>query len=335
MSDKSQFEMLDIFGNRSRSGYEELVSYGPAWWTEYREMNANFIFAGWTIDLMALWLEKLVNNQFVRRCDEKSLAEFESILRIYLDGSESIIERKRTVGSYWSGTGKLSGTAIKELVKMYTGGESEVWWVGDELNIRIKSNEDVAYSVFRLINILERRMPSHIPFAIRNVLCSFELQEDFAEKVKYRIPICIRPGCFDGSMKFDGQHKFDNTPAERTQVTLRIVSKNEEPEYNLSEKYAFRTYGIPEEFGVAAERIRVQAIWWDRTETFDGDVQFDGAKSFNQKQPPRVQSLSYSAENRIAEEFTIAIFKASQAVKFDGAAAFDGTYKFNNGKEIV
>ena len=32
---------MEIFYNQERSGYEEIVSYGPSWWTEYREMNAN------------------------------------------------------------------------------------------------------------------------------------------------------------------------------------------------------------------------------------------------------------------------------------------------------
>ena len=31
---------MDVFNNREIPGYEELVSYGPSWWTEYREMDA-------------------------------------------------------------------------------------------------------------------------------------------------------------------------------------------------------------------------------------------------------------------------------------------------------
>ena len=45
-----------------RSGYEEVKSYGPSWWPEYREMNAVYKYAGWTLDLMAHFLEKLIWN---------------------------------------------------------------------------------------------------------------------------------------------------------------------------------------------------------------------------------------------------------------------------------
>ena len=30
---------MEIFNNQQRSGYEEIVSYGPKWWTEFREMQ--------------------------------------------------------------------------------------------------------------------------------------------------------------------------------------------------------------------------------------------------------------------------------------------------------
>lgn len=333
MAEKNQFEMLDIFGNRNRSGYEEIVSYGPHWWTEYREMDANYRFAGWTLDLMALWLEKIINNQFVMRCDEDSLAEFESILRIYPDEHETIQERKRTVASYWSGTGKLSGSTIKSLVNIYTGGTGEVWWVGDELNVRIISDEDVSYSTVRLINILQRRMPAHIPIAIRNVLCSFLLQENFEHRITHRITCCNREGCFDGSMSFDGSFNFDNIPPEGTKLRHRIVSENEEPTFELAEQYRVQTDGLQEDFSETVT-VRIPAIWWE-TGTFSGDQHFDGTASFDQEQPPSLSSLAYRVENEICEEFTMSIYKAAYAAKFDGTAAFDGTYKFNNGRETL
>ena len=38
---------MEVFNNQQRSGYEEIVSYGPKWWAEFREMDANYRFAGW------------------------------------------------------------------------------------------------------------------------------------------------------------------------------------------------------------------------------------------------------------------------------------------------
>lgn len=31
---------MEIFYNSHSPGYEEIVSYGPKWWTEYKEMDA-------------------------------------------------------------------------------------------------------------------------------------------------------------------------------------------------------------------------------------------------------------------------------------------------------
>ena len=68
---------MEIFGNRWRPNYDEIVSYGPRWLTEYREMDANYRYAGWTLDLMACWLERIVNNDFPAYADEETIGMWE------------------------------------------------------------------------------------------------------------------------------------------------------------------------------------------------------------------------------------------------------------------
>ena len=112
---------MEIFNNQQRSGYEEIVSYGPKWWTEFREMDANYRFAGWTLDLMAYWLERVVNNQFPANADERTITTvFEPALRIEPEPDETLEERRKTAAAYWSGTGKLSKTVIQSIIKAYT-----------------------------------------------------------------------------------------------------------------------------------------------------------------------------------------------------------------------
>ena len=74
---------MEIFHNRDRPNYEEVVSYGPKWWTEYREMDANYRFAGWTLDLMAYFLEQTVKNQFPSQADERTIAMFERMRKLW------------------------------------------------------------------------------------------------------------------------------------------------------------------------------------------------------------------------------------------------------------
>ena len=54
-----------IFNNQQRSGYEEILSYSPEYYKQIREMDAIFRFAGYTVDMMAAYLEKLRENQLV------------------------------------------------------------------------------------------------------------------------------------------------------------------------------------------------------------------------------------------------------------------------------
>ena len=155
---------MEIFYNQERSGYEEIVSYGPSWWTEYRELDANYRFAGWTLDLMAHFLEQEVKNQFPSQADEKTIKMFERLLRIEYDSELTLEERRRVVSAYYSGTGHLSRSVILSLVKAYTGHEGEVYWHGPVLRICFSNDSNNLVSIGLLQKILERRMPAHIPY---------------------------------------------------------------------------------------------------------------------------------------------------------------------------
>lgn len=178
---------MNIFHNDSRSGYEEIVSYGPKWLTEYKEMDAVYQYAGWTLDLMASFLEQIIRNQFPGQANEAALRIFEQMLGIEYDPTLSLEERRRVVLAYYSGTGKFSKSEIQALIKMYTGCESDIWWNGSVLQIRVHYNGKSVFSDSKVYQILQRRMPAHIDFLIRNMLCIFELSENFNIKINYKI----------------------------------------------------------------------------------------------------------------------------------------------------
>ena len=67
---------MNIFHNDSRSGYEEIVSYGPKWLTEYKEMDAVYQYAGWTLDLMASFLEQIIRNRFPAQAVRSNIKDF-------------------------------------------------------------------------------------------------------------------------------------------------------------------------------------------------------------------------------------------------------------------
>lgn len=158
---------MEVFFNRQRPGYVEIVSYGPRWWTEYREMDAVYRFAGWTLDLMAYWLERLVNNQFPAMADEHAIEMFEGVLGIDPEPEATLEDRRRTVGVYYSGNSKLSESVIKQLIKSYTGCDSDLWWEGLTLHIEIMRNNDGNILLKHVIELLEDRIPAHIVLALQ------------------------------------------------------------------------------------------------------------------------------------------------------------------------
>ena len=197
---------MEVFNNQQRSGYEEIVSYGPKWWTEFREMDANYRFAGWTLDMMAYWLERVVNNQFPANADERTITTvFEPALGIEPEPDETLEERWKTVAAYWSGTGKLSKTVIQSIIKAYTGCESELWWNGIKLQIRIFCDEDGQFSQRKIHNIISRRYPAHLSFTIRDMICTFVLEEQIIyNRIRHRTQITWWDGILNGSNALDG-----------------------------------------------------------------------------------------------------------------------------------
>lgn len=160
-----------VFNNRDRPNYDQIVDMAPKWLNEYREMNANNQFAGWTLDLMAYFLDMLVLNEFPKYCDEQHLRIYEKIFGVEYEEKESIEERRRTVLAYWSGIGKINKTAIINMVSLYTGADADVSWNNEILYIDFDGTS-IRFSLITMLQkMLRRRIPAHIAYDLR-CLCS-------------------------------------------------------------------------------------------------------------------------------------------------------------------
>ena len=152
-----------VFYNQERSGYEELVSYGPYFYKDILEMDANYQFAGKTLDIMAEGLEAIISNQFIDSADESTILRMERWLGIDTDFTRTLDERKKKVKLVWNGGEKLSGSFIKNLVRSYTGCDDDpavkmtTYLI---INAYISSNKTVYIS--DLEEQLEKMKPAHI-----------------------------------------------------------------------------------------------------------------------------------------------------------------------------
>lgn len=157
---------MEIFCNCMQPNYDQIVSYGPKWWTEYREMDANYRFAGWTLDLMAYWLEKIIQNQFPAIADENTIRILERILGIEYDPDATLEERRKIVAIYYSGTGKLSKSVIQSTVKFYTGCDCDIFWDGTVFRIDVLGEKGPQFINDKILKFIRRRMPAHISYSV-------------------------------------------------------------------------------------------------------------------------------------------------------------------------
>lgn len=326
---------MEIFNNQQRSGYEEIVSYGPKWWTEFREMDANYRFAGWTLDLMAYWLERVVNNQFPANADERTITTvFEPALRIEPEPDETLEERRKTAAAYWSGTGKLSKTVIQSIIKAYTGCESELWWNGVKLQIRIFCDEDGQFSQRKIHNIISRRYPEHLSFTIRDMICTFVLKEQIIyNRIRHRTQITWWDGILNGSNALDGSINLNHWYPMETFIGHRLFIGNQE---------AFETkqcISLPDM--INAEKAdfrgtqRVIMGWRDGNKILDGNCLLDGTLLLDAGEPPYLQTVRIRAPVKHEEEVEVTMVIPSRAARLDGTCRLDGSVKLNSGREIL
>ena len=158
---------MEIFRNTPTPYYDQLVSMGPAWLAEFKEMDANYRYAAWTLELGAHFLDQFVKNEFPEYCDEATLKMYEILLNVEYEREVTLEERRRTVSAFWSGNGKINKSNIEGLVSTYTGHQASVRWEGTSLMIDFDNTETINVYLSMLQRILRRRMPAHIDYRLR------------------------------------------------------------------------------------------------------------------------------------------------------------------------
>lgn len=158
---------MEVFYNLSLPGYEEIVSYGPRWWTEFKEMDAVYMFEGWLLDILAKKMEQEVRNLFPAQADNMSLIDYEKMLGIEHDPNMSVEERMKNVRTYYSGSGHLSRSVIIQIAKTYTGFDVNVFWENGNLYIEFNNADNIFSSIESFQRAVERRMPAHLAHIYR------------------------------------------------------------------------------------------------------------------------------------------------------------------------
>lgn len=236
----------DILGNLIVSGEDELNSYIPRFWKGILEMNANNCFAGYTLDRMAKDIQQMLFDRFFDSCSLAMLARYEEFLKITHTDNMSLPDRRTTVKMRWNGSGKMTGSRIRSIVKECCNCDCDITFNSSQLIIdtifKFEENPIIYVTIIR--NMIENStFPAHIEIVFRcninlnidnrkleqiqlhrlNLQTSFHdsigeivtsqtlrtTVDSFTESIEACVTTMKNAWYFDGTFSFDGEKQFN------------------------------------------------------------------------------------------------------------------------------
>ena len=218
-----------VFNNQQRNGYEEISSYGPMFYRDIKEMDAIYRFAGWTCDLMAADLEKLIAEQFILYMSDETLSRYEKFLEIVRDYTMTLEERRIVVNAKDSSSGKISKTKIQEIVNSFVECDCKVVMEGSEVIVEMMFKDNPDKYMDNIRKLIDSTMPAHIGIVYRG---GIDLNIVFAwknvvslQRISFGITFAmysLKTGIFlDGSALLDG-----SIPLNQTHELFPVSVKN-------------------------------------------------------------------------------------------------------------
>lgn len=157
------------FYNNDGGTYEELAAQYPAFYREVYEMQEILKAQGKLADDVMSGIERVFGDQFIDGMDSEVTSEFEKLLGIsYAKGT--LEERRAAVKAHMIGTGKISASAIRRMIKAYSGEEAvcEFKPCDDEgnnaLRITAERKSGGKFDFAGIYKMLSSKLPAHISF---------------------------------------------------------------------------------------------------------------------------------------------------------------------------
>lgn len=204
--------MIVLYEYESETPHKELLeSWGPSYWKQFREMEANYAFAGWTLDLMAYLYYRVVNNMFITTCDEATLEKYEKLFTITPQKNQNLDERRQAVLTRYIGNQKVSFDMLAQYVSVVAGVETQVFCDPDQdfvIRIRIPPDDEVQISYTIVQKALSSKLPAHIQlYFTQQVALEIMAQEKISFREIMRIPF----SWWEGSRTLDGTYLMDGS----------------------------------------------------------------------------------------------------------------------------
>ncbi|MGN0621127.1 MAG: putative phage tail protein [Porcipelethomonas sp.] len=171
---------MNLFGNDFENSYEELITFYPELYSDVYEMQEILKAQGRLADDVVSGIEHIFSNQFLETADNEVISKFEKLLGIK-GSKESIEARRAMVKAYMIGTGKISASLIREMIRAYTGADVSCDFDSrDEhgnyiLNITAERGNSSFLNLADLYTALSAKIPAHIQYSL-DICCQSNIE---------------------------------------------------------------------------------------------------------------------------------------------------------------
>lgn len=108
------------------NSYERIRRFVPVFYLDVFEMDSIYRVDGSLVDDLLDSIDIVKANRYILSADEETTSRLEKFLGLKTNPNKNLDERRRLVASYFAGFGKINKTKIKEMMKSFTGTDSDV-----------------------------------------------------------------------------------------------------------------------------------------------------------------------------------------------------------------
>ncbi len=164
-----------FYNSGFEKSYDELISFYPMFYREVLEMRAILEADGRILDDSAKEIFRVLDNAFIDTADNETIERFEQFLRIMPKAESSYEDRRSNVKAYFTGFGKISASKLKAMLFPFTETETSITFqpaddAGNNiLTLTIPRGTKSQISALDIMQLLERRIPAHLWYAVNIV----------------------------------------------------------------------------------------------------------------------------------------------------------------------
>lgn len=161
---------MSMFNSYWKCNYDELITFYPRYYREVLEMDAILHAEGKLADGIQNGIDLMLLNNFIGTADTDTITKLEEFLGLSLMKRRPLDERRRLVKSFFAGQGRVSASRISELIRAYTGAntECEFYPFDDEgnnrLDVRFERGDEAVIYASDIYTLIAKMLPAHIEY---------------------------------------------------------------------------------------------------------------------------------------------------------------------------